>query len=89
MKLNENYILKNVAGSIVVMPVGEAVSKINGMIKLNPTAEIIWKAIENGKDFDGIVSEIKTNCQNVDENAVADDVKAFLSKLEELGILEK
>ena len=49
MKLNENFVLKTVAGSTVVMPVGEAVSKINGMIKLNDSAKFIWELLEAGK----------------------------------------
>lgn len=88
MKLNENFVLKTIAGASVVMPVGEAVNKIHGMIKLNPTAEIIWKALEKNKDFDGIVQEIKTSCENVDEADISADVTAFLNKLKELEILE-
>ena len=52
MKLNENYILKTVAGSPVVVPVGDAVNDIRGMIKLNDSAEFIWRKIENGAGYD-------------------------------------
>ena len=54
MKLSENFVLKNIAGENVVMPVGEAVGKINGMIKLNPSAKVICESREANKDFDGI-----------------------------------
>ena len=59
MKLSENFVLKNIAGANVVMPVGEAVGKINGMIKLNPSAKVIWDALENDTDFDGILEDMK------------------------------
>ncbi|MBR2877010.1 MAG: PqqD family protein [Clostridia bacterium] len=88
MKLNENFVLKTVAGSAVVMPVGEAVTKVHGMIKLNPTAEIIWKALEAGKDFDGIVQALKDSCNGVDEAMLKEDVAVFLEKLRSYGILE-
>ena len=29
MKLNENFVLKTIAGTSVVMPVGDAVGKVN------------------------------------------------------------
>ena len=60
MKLNENYILKTVAGMPVVVPVGEAVNNIRGMITLNGPAEIIWKALENGESYEEIVAKIKS-----------------------------
>ena len=87
MKLNENFVLKTIAGSAVVMPVGDAVNKVKGMIKLNPTAEIIWKSLENGKDFEGIVEELKSSCENVDESSIEEDVTAFLSQLRKFEIL--
>lgn len=88
MKLNENFVLKTIAGASVVMPVGDAVGKVNGMIKLNPTAEIIWKALENGNDFDGILKAIKEECENIDEATLKDDVNYFLDKLRKYEILE-
>lgn len=88
MKINENFILKKIAGSAVVMPVGEAVNKVKGMIKLNPTAEIIWKAIESENDIDGVIKAVKNSCQNVDEATLTQDVNEFIQKLRELEILE-
>ena len=60
MKLNENYVLKTVAGTPVVVPVGDAISNIKGMITLNGPAEVIWKALEQGKEVDEIVSQLKS-----------------------------
>ena len=89
MKINENFVLKTIAGEAVVMPVGEAVSKVNGMIKLNPTAEVIWKALEKETDFESVINEVKANCDGVDEATLRDDVTAFIEKLRKLGILEE
>ena len=35
MKIKEGYILRNVAGSFVVVPVGNATLEYNGMMNLN------------------------------------------------------
>ena len=88
MKINENFVLKTIAGEAVVMPVGDAVNKIHGMIKLNPTAEIIWKALEKNTSIDSVVTEVKKNCENVDEATVKEDVTAFIEKLSKLEIIE-
>ena len=89
MKINENFVLKTIAGEAVVMPVGDAVSKVNGMIKLNPTAEIIWKALEDEVTLEDVISAVRANCQNIDENTINEDVVAFTEKLRKLGILEE
>lgn len=86
MKLNENYILKNIAGTAVVVPVGDAVNDVKGMITLNGPAEIIWKGLENGKTIDGIVDEIK-NEYDAQEDVIRSDVDAFLCKLRNYKIL--
>ena len=88
MKLNENYILKTIAGSPVVVPVGDAVDNIKGMITLNGPAETIWKCLENGNDFDSMLATLKAK-YDAPEELLKADLDAFLSKLEGLGILEK
>ena len=80
MKINENYILKTIAGSPVVVPVGDAVSNINGMITLNGPGEAIWKALEDGKDFDGVLATLKAE-YDAPEELLKKDLTAFLEKM--------
>ncbi len=87
MKLNENYILKTVAGMPVVVPVGDAVNNVKGMITLNGPAEIIWKALEENKSYDEIVELIKAE-YDVTEDVIRIDLDAFLDKLKNYKILE-
>ncbi|MEE1502912.1 MAG: PqqD family protein [Acutalibacteraceae bacterium] len=87
MKLNENYILKTVAGMPVVVPVGEAVNNIRGMITLNGPAEIIWKALEENKSYEEIVALIKSE-YDAPEDVIKADTDAFLDKLRNYKILE-
>lgn len=86
MKLNENYILKNIAGTAVVVPVGDAVNDVKGMITLNGPAEIIWKGLQNGENIERIVEEIKSE-YDAPENVIKNDVAAFLDKLKAYKIL--
>ena len=88
MKLNENYVLKTVAGTPVVVPVGDAINNIKGMITLNGPAEFIWSALEQGLDFEGIVAGLKVE-YDAPEEVLRADLTAFLDKLEKYNILEK
>lgn len=88
MKLNENYVLKTVAGTPVVVPVGDAVNNIKGMITLNGPAELIWKGLEKGADYEEIVGQLKAE-YDAPEDVLRKDLTAFLEKLEAYKILEK
>lgn len=87
MKLNENYILKTIAGSPVVVPVGDAVDNIKGMITLNGPAEAIWKCLEDGMGFEEILNTLKTK-YDAPEELLKNDLTAFVEKLKSLGIVE-
>lgn len=87
MKINDNYILKTIAGSPVVVPVGDAVDNIKGMITLNGPAETIWKCLENGADFDCVLNTLKAK-YDAPEELLRKDITAFIDKLNSLGILE-
>lgn len=86
MRISDNFIMKNIAGTAVVVPVGEAVNDIKGMITLNGPAEIIWKGLQNGKEIDSIVGEIKAE-YDAKEEVIRNDVDAFLNKLRTYKIL--
>lgn len=42
MKIKEGFILRNVAGSYVVVPIGEATLDFNGMMSLNETGAFLF-----------------------------------------------
>ena len=86
MKLSENYILKTVAGTAVVVPVGDAVNDIRGMITLNGPAETIWKCLEDGMDYEGIIAQLKSE-YDAPEDTLRTDLTAFIEKLKAYKIL--
>lgn len=86
MKLNENYIKSNVAGVACVIPVGEAVQEMHGMIKLNATADAIWDQLAAGRNEDEIVAALAGQF-DVPADVLREDVRAFIGRLRELHIL--
>ena len=88
MKLSENYILKTVAGTAVVVPVGDAVNDIRGMITLNGPAETIWKCLENNMDYESIIAQLKSE-YDAPEDVLRTDLAAFLEKLRSYKIISE
>ncbi len=87
MKIKNGFILREVAGSFIVVAVGEAVKSFNGVINLNETGALLWKTLAEGSDEDGLVKALLSE-YDVEEGVARADAKAFIAKLEEAGLVE-
>ena len=45
MKLKSGFILREIAGSSIIVPVGERVKEFNGVINLNDTGVFLWNIL--------------------------------------------
>ena len=87
MKIKKGFVLREVAGSHIVVAVGEAVKTFNGVINLNPTSALLWKALEKGAEQKDLVDALLSE-YDVSEDVAINDVKAFVGKLVEAGLVE-
>ncbi|MCR4614579.1 MAG: PqqD family protein [Clostridiales bacterium] len=87
MKIRDDFKLRKVCDSTVVVAVGKASLDLNGMISLNETGELLWKLLEKGAEENDLVSALIKE-YNVDEETARQDVKAFVESLEGKKILE-
>lgn len=87
MRLKKNFVLRQVAGAYMVLPLGQATVSFHGMLKLNESGAFLWEALKNGADLDGLVRAL-TGEYAVDEAQARADVKEFLDKLAQVGCLE-
>ena len=86
MKINENFLLRDVAGQKVVLPVGEAAEKFNGMIRLNETGIYLWTLLEQDTDEDALLSAMLRDYE-IDEETARADIHRFVETLRRAGIL--
>lgn len=87
MKLSGEFVLRNIVGDIVVIPVGETALKFQGMIVLNEVSEVIWKCLKQETTFDEILRHV-TDEFEVDSETAAADISEFLEKLQEYELLQ-
>ena len=87
MKLKQEFVLRNIAGDNILIPVAGIDNKFDGIISLNESGVIIWKALESGKDEDGIVAALMKEYEVAEEKAHK-DVTDLLNQLRVLGIVE-
>ena len=87
MKLKKNFVLRQVAGAYMVLPLGQATVSFEGMLKLNDSGALLWNALKKGADLDGLVNTLTAEYE-VSEAQARADVKEFLDKLARVGCLE-
>ena len=87
MKLKKDYVLRQVAGTWVVLPLGEAAVNFSGMIRLNDSGAMLWKVLEQGGDKDALTDAL-TKEYNVSRQQALADVEEFLSNLTRAGCMQ-
>ncbi len=87
MKILKRLIKRNIAGDIILVPVGDASLEIKGLITLNETGEFLWDALEKAENESTLAAMLAAE-YDVDPATAEADTKVFLQKLKELGIIE-
>ena len=70
----------------MVLPVGEAAEKFNGMIRLNDTGIYLWTLLEQDTDEDALLSAMLRDYE-IDEETARADIHRFVETLRRAGIL--
>ena len=87
MKIKEGYMLSNVAGSDIVVPVGSEALSFKGMLTLNEVGAFVWRALEKDNTAENIANAIVEEF-NVDYDTALSDVNRFISRLRDKGFIE-
>ena len=85
MKLKDGFLLRQVAGQNVVLPMGEGLN-LNTMITLNDTGKFLWEHLQQETDEASLVKALLAE-YDVDEATAAKAVEAFVQKLQNHGFL--
>lgn len=87
MKLKEGFVLRQVAGSYVVVAVGLQTLDFKGMIRLNETGAFLWKQLADNECTEDSLTAAMTTEYDVDHETAAADVRIFVQSLREADLL--
>ena len=87
IKIKVDFILREVAGSYAVVPVGNASVNFKGLISLNETGAFLWRNLAEGIEKEDLVKKMLAE-YDVEESVARKHIDAFIKKLEESGFLE-
>lgn len=88
MKIKEGFMLREVAGSYVVVAVGKRSEQFNGMVNLNETGAFLWKLVEQGASRDELLNSL-LEAYEVEREKAEQDVDKFISVLQQNNFVEE
>lgn len=87
MKIKEGFLLRKVAGSNVVVPIGQATLDFNGMMSLNDTGTFLFEKLIEGTSKENLIEDLITE-YGIDRELAVKDVEAFILKVESEDLFE-
>ena len=86
MTIQKELVKREIAGDTILVPVGKTVYDSNGLFILTELGAFIWELLPDAAGEDDIVTAVLKEYE-VDEATARADIREFLKKLEDLGIL--
>lgn len=87
MKIKEGFILRQIADSYVVVPVGQATIDFNGMMNLNETGAFLFQKMIEGTTKERLLSDMLAE-YDVDKDKAQKDIDAFVEKVRKENLFE-
>ena len=88
MKIKEGFILREIAGSFVVVPVGDDTVDFSSMITTNETGAFLWNSLTEDKIESELCDLLMTEYEGAGREEIEADVREFVANLTEAGVLE-
>ena len=87
MKIKEGFLLREIAGTHIVVPIGERVIDFKGMMVLNSVSADVWSFLSEHRSYEEILEYI-LGLYEVDRQTVENDLNDLIGQMEACGVIE-
>lgn len=87
MNIKKELITREIAGEVILVPVGKSVLESNGLFALNELGAFLWKHLPEAQDENTLVDLVLAE-YDVDRATVQADTAEFLQNLRNMEILD-
>lgn len=87
MKIKEDFILRKIADSYIVVPVNDLTLNFNGIINLNETGAFLFEILQKGATVEELKEKMLAEFDVSSEKA-SKDIDAFIQKAKDAGVFE-
>ena len=86
MKVSKDFILRQIADEYMLVPIGQAATRFNGLISMNEIGHFIFQALAEETTEDQVADKIIAE-YDIDRETSLQDLRDFLQQLRDLGAL--
>ena len=83
---SKDFIKRKIGTQYVIVAVGAATQKFNGMVSVNGTGSFIWDQLENDISMEALVEAITENYE-IDAQTATEHATAFINTLKGVGAI--
>ena len=87
-KANPDFLLREVAGEAVLVPVGEAGIFENSVISLNETCRFLWQLFQQPRTMEDVIAEARKEYSDPD-GEMEQGIKDFIREYLQYGLLKE
>ena len=80
MKINGSFIMREIVGECILVPVEDTALQFSGIISLKEVGAVIWKGLEAGMDQSALLQKVLEEFE-VSEEEARNDLEEFLQML--------
>lgn len=88
MKIKDQFLIKNVAGRIIVVPVGSAALDFNAVVSLNETGAFLFNELQKEDLSETELADKLCAEYEVDRETAEKDIARFIEKVADAGMTE-
>lgn len=86
MRIEKEFVLREIAGDYILVPVGDTALQFNGLITVNEVGAFLWGKLQQETSREQLIQSVLDE-YDVDEVTVAKDVDEFLAQLTKAEII--
>ncbi len=87
MRIVPGFIVREIAGEIIVVPTSEAAGRLSGMITLNDCGRFLFALLQEEQTLDSLTEALLEE-YDIDRETASADVQKFVKSLEQYGFLQ-
>lgn len=86
MRIEKEFILREIAGDYILVPVGNTALEFNGLLTVNAIGAFLWERMKKETTIDALTAAVLEEYE-VDADTARKDVEEFVASLQKVGIV--
>lgn len=87
MRIKKKFVLREIAGEYVLVPVGEAARELNGIVTVNELGTFLWNLLQEEQTEQTLLNAV-LDAYAVEEERARQDIRGFLQLLRDNHLMD-